>query len=66
MNNIEKIEEAIGAKMTEIERYEGIKRPNRYFMLAQFLERYRDMCIDHGKGYAAETIYFGRTRKNEI
>lgn len=48
MNNIEKIEEAIEAKMAEIETYEGVKRPNSYFVLAQFLEQYRDMCIGCG------------------
>jgi hypothetical protein len=45
MNNIEKIEEAIEAKMTEIETYEGIKRPNSYFMLAHLLDQYSEMCI---------------------
>lgn len=48
MNNIEKIEEAIEAKMVEIETYEGIKRPNSHFMLAQFLESYVEMCIECG------------------
>ena len=52
MNNIEKIEEAIEEKMAEIDAYEGIKRPNSYFMLAQFLERYRDMCIECGNKYS--------------
>ena len=49
---IEKIEEAIEEKMAEIDAYEGIKRPNSYFMLAQFLERYRDMCIECGNKYS--------------
>lgn len=61
MNNIEEIEEAIEAKMAEIETYNGIQRPNSYFMLAQFLEWYVKSCEERGNEESGEFHYEAST-----
>ena len=57
MNNNENIGEEIEANMRRIDAYEGIKRPNSYFMLAEILEWYAKRCIERGRAESDKFYY---------